>query len=61
MRFYIINLMKINLNKVAEAVVSEEGKKQSVNIAQVKEVLKIALNVLRSYKPSEVLELLERS
>lgn len=61
MRFYIIILMKINLNKIAVAIASQEGKKKNVDIAQVKEVLKIALNILRGCKPSEVLELLERS
>lgn len=53
--------MKINLNKVAEVVASQEGKHKSVSIAQIKEVLKLTLNTLRGYKPSQVLELLERS
>lgn len=52
--------MKINMNKLAVAVAEKEGKKHSLSIAQVKEVLHIAVAQLKKFKPSEVLELLER-
>ncbi len=39
--------MKMNLNQVAKEICLREGKKIQVNIAQVKEVLKITLQILK--------------
>ena len=53
--------MRINENKLARHVALREGLRQSVSIAQVKEVLRHALDILASdYPPSAVLALLER-
>lgn len=52
--------MKINLNTLAKTIASEEGKLVEVNVAQIKEVLRITLDILANdYQPSEVLALLE--
>jgi hypothetical protein len=51
----------INLNDLAEAVVKLEGKKVNLSIAQVKEVIKITLEVLAKQYVGAVLELLARS
>lgn len=52
--------MKINLNSLAKTIASEEGKLVEVNVAQIKEVLRITLDILANdYMPSEVLALLE--
>lgn len=50
--------MAINLNEFAVSIAKKEGGKKQVNIAQIKEVLKIVLNKLRREKASEVLKLL---
>lgn len=49
----------INLNKLAKEITLKEGGKESLSIAQVKEVLSITLDKLSEEKPSDVLELLE--
>lgn len=49
----------INLNKLAKDITEKEGKKVSLSIAQVKEVLKIALCLLSKHKISDVIKLLE--
>lgn len=52
--------MKINENVLAAAVAKREGGKE-VNIAQIKEVLKVTFHLLaRVYKPSEILALIEK-
>jgi len=45
---------------LAEAITKAEGKKESVNIAQVKEVLRITLDILASLKEEDVLLLLKK-
>lgn len=51
---------RINMNKFAKEVTLQEGKKISLSIAQVKEVLKIAFSLLAKHKASEIDELIER-
>lgn len=36
-------MMKINMNKLAKAIAEEEGLKDQLNIAQIKEVMRIML------------------
>jgi len=50
----------INQNKLAVAVTQREQGKKEVNIAQVKEVLKVTFRILSKQKPSEVLALIEK-
>lgn len=50
----------INLHKLAVRIAEKEGKKQQVSIAQIKEILKIALGELKKENPNEVLKLLEK-
>jgi len=45
---------------LAEEITKAEGKKESVNIAQVKEVLRITLDILASLKEEDVLLLLKK-
>jgi len=53
--------MKINENTLAKQIAQKEGKKVEVNIAQIKEVLSIALGILANdHKMSEVVDLMER-
>lgn len=49
----------INLNKLAVNITTQEGGKINLSIAQVKEVLRITLDILGTEKPSDVLKLLE--
>ena len=51
--------MKINLNDLAATITAREGGKKNLDIAQVKEVLGITLDLLAKEKPSAVLEVLE--
>ena len=52
--------MSVNENVLARAVALREGGKKQVSVGQVKQVLKIALDILATHKPSEVLALLEK-
>ena len=45
---------------LAEEITKAEGKKESVNIAQVKEVLRITLDILASLREEDVLLLLKK-
>jgi len=45
---------------LAEEITKAEGKKESVNIAQVKEVLRITLDILASLEEADVLLLLKK-
>jgi len=54
------NRMKINLNTLARDITLREGLKESVSIAQVKEILKITFEELSGYYPSEVLRVIEK-
>jgi len=54
---------RIDENELARAIAIREGKKEQVNIAQIKEVLKIALDILGEEfegNPKGVIELLRR-
>ena len=54
-------MKRINLNTFAREVTLEEGLKQQVSIAQVKEILKITFTKLvDEYLGSEIFEMLER-
>jgi len=50
----------INEEWLAEEITKAEGKKESVNIAQVKEVLRITLDILASIKEDDVSQLLKK-
>ncbi len=52
--------MGINLNNFAIQIAKKEGKKKQVNIAQIKEILKITLQLLAKRKLLEVIRLLKR-
>lgn len=51
--------MKINGNKLAQAIALDEGKKVQVNVAQIKEILRIVREHLGRHKGSEVLAWVE--
>jgi predicted DNA-binding antitoxin AbrB/MazE fold protein len=48
------------MNELAREVTLEEGMKQSVSIAQVKEVLKITFSILAEMEPEEYDKLIRR-
>lgn len=50
----------MNLNEFAKSVAAEEGLKESLSIAQIKEVIKITLTKLSDMKPSEAMRLIEK-
>ena len=50
----------MNLNELARAITEAEGGKQSLSIAQVKEVLKITLTQLANMPYAEVAGLLKK-
>lgn len=52
-------MKKINKNLLAQSVAESEGKKVSVNLAQIKEVIRCTLEVLSCYHHSQVLAMLE--
>jgi len=52
--------MKINENKLAKEIALHEGKEVGVNIAQIKEIMKITLELLALYPASAVMELIEK-
>lgn len=49
----------INLNTLAKSISEKEGGDVNLSIAQIKEVLSIALDMLAEEVPSDVLKLLE--
>ena len=53
-------MQKINMNAIANRVAVGEGGKVEVNIAQIKEVLKVFLEELAKYEDDEILELVKR-
>ncbi len=58
---YLLNRSKkVDMNQLARAVTLEEGHKESLDIAQVKEVLKITLKQLAKMSRAEVNYLLGR-
>jgi len=52
--------MRLNLNEIATAITLQEGKKVSLPIGQVKEVLRLTLRWLASLPVEEVDTLLRR-
>jgi len=50
----------MNLNKLAKEVTLIEGKKKSISIAQVKEVINITLSKLSEYPDEEILKAISR-
>ena len=53
--------MSINQNELAEEIAKREGLKESVNIAEIKEILRITLEILcEKFKenPDEVINLI---
>ena len=52
--------MAVNLNDLAKSITLKEGKKLNLSIAQVKEVLKITLNLLAKMSYAEVAGILKR-
>lgn len=50
----------INQHKLAVQVSKQEGKKVEVNIAQIKEIIKITLSLLSKNKASDILKLLNK-
>lgn len=52
--------MRINLNKLAKEITLLEGKKESLSIGQVKEVLKITFQKLSTFSAEEVESILKK-
>jgi len=50
----------INQNELARKIAAAEGGKRNLNIGDIKEVLKISLNLLAKENETEVLKLLQR-
>lgn len=50
----------MNLNELAESITEQEGKKVSVSIAQVKEILRLILKYIKSLSVEELSALLKR-
>jgi len=50
----------INLNKLAVEISKKEGGEQNLSIGQIKEVLRITLDILAKHEPSAVLAMLEK-
>jgi hypothetical protein len=53
-------MVKVNLNEFAKEITLLEGKKESVNMGQVKEVLSITLTKLAALPQEQLDELLSR-
>jgi len=51
---------RINMNDIARVVASKEGGSVEVNIAQIKEVMRIFLEELSVYEDDEILEVVKR-
>ncbi len=52
--------MRINLNKFAREITLEEAGEVEVNIAQVKEIMKLVFEKLARLEPLELFEILKR-
>jgi hypothetical protein len=50
----------MNFNTLAKNIANREGMKESVNIAQIREILSITLDELGQLKASEALALIEK-
>ncbi len=59
-KIYKRTVMKVNLNQFSNEITLEEGKKISISVAQVKEVLRITFKKLGKMSFREVIQLLGR-
>ena len=50
----------MNLNRIAQVIAAEEAGKKEISIAQIKEVMRIFLEILAGEDCVEVLKLLKR-
>ena len=50
----------VNLNDMAKRITLEEGKKRSVSIAQVKEVMKLTFQELSKLSEDEILNIVDK-
>jgi len=50
----------MNMNEFAKKVTLIEGKKRSVSIAQVKEIIKITLTELANLSEDEIMKIIDR-
>lgn len=50
----------MNLNKLAVDISQQEGGKQNLSIAQIKEVLRITFTLLKDYESWDVLQTIAR-
>ncbi len=53
-------MAKINLNKLAIEVSYKEGLKKQVNIAQIKEIIRVTFEQLANYSDAEIVEAVRR-
>jgi len=51
----------VNLNKFAVEVCKQEGGKENLSIAQVKEVINVVFELLKDYEAWDVLQTISRS
>jgi len=52
--------MGLNLNELAREITLEEGGKQQISIAQVKEVMRLVFEKLATIEPLELFKILEK-
>lgn len=61
---FIIKLFKrgdrMNLNKLAKRIALREGKKKQVNIAQIKEIMRLTFEELNKFSSDEVKKILDK-
>ena len=50
----------MNLNKLAKQIAEQEGLKESISIAQIKEVLRITLTLLAKEHPADTLAVIRK-
>lgn len=61
MMYEMNKLMRLNMHELARTVTIKEGKKRSVSIGQVKEVIRLTMRELaNNYSEKEVLRALKR-
>ncbi len=53
-------MQRINMNAMANRVAAEESGRTEVNIAQIKEVMRIFLEELARYSDEEILDAVKR-
>ena len=50
----------MNLNKIAKNITLKEGKKISLPIGQVKEVIRLFIEEMERYTPDDIIEMMQR-